>query len=136
MDQPAIDAAFNWAVDSNKKIVVLQLLDSHLYSYGKNDYIVPSYARTQFLMHIQTNMEEDGAEREKQLLRRAEQMNIAMVIKTVETDDAAGFVTQEAGKGYDRIFVPREKRALFPVLREPTLAKALRKKGLGPVAVS
>ncbi len=54
-------------------------------------------------------------------------MGVSLEIDPVETDDLVSTVLAEAGRGYEMIFLAREKRKLFPLLSKH-LATQLRKK--------
>jgi hypothetical protein len=67
-----------------------------------------------------------GIEREKTLREWAQRRGISLEIQTVESQDPASVAVEEAKKGYDRIFLPKEKKRRFPILKK-TVEEHLRK---------
>jgi hypothetical protein len=117
-DRTVEKEAFGYAVEHGCCLDVIDVLDSHLYHYGKNDYIVPSYARTQFLFHIQDNLNKDSQRRKESLEQKAADKGIRLRYTTLETDDPIPHIVKVLAKGYEHLFVPRQKRAWLP-LRQP-----------------
>jgi hypothetical protein len=119
-------SAFDYAAANELGLDVLDVLDSHLYHYGKNDIIVPGYARTQFLFHIQDNLRRQSQRREAELLKKSDDHDIHLRYGSLETDDPIPSIVKIAAKGYQRIFIPEEKRKLFPLNQRKTHSDRLR----------
>lgn len=129
-DEVAVEWALDLARHCSCTLVVIQILDSRLYHYGRNDVVVPSYARTQFLYHVHEELLRQGEEREAALKRKAAEIGVGVEILSVESDDARDFVIPEAQKGYRYIFLPKVKRKWFPLFGNATIEETLRKKGV------
>lgn len=127
--------ALQYARSFSCDLDVLQILNSHLYHYGRSDVIVPGYARTQFLCHVQDELQRHGDRYATELRRRAERLGVRVNVRTEETDDAAEAVCREAAKGYAFIFIPEEKRGIFPLFNRGTVEDALRKRGFRNIVV-
>lgn len=125
-DQQTEDLAFHYAVQANKELVVLQILTSNLYHYGYHDVIATLPSKFQFLLHIRKEVLERGRVKEEALKERARKEKISLKIFTLETEDVSQAVISEAKKGYEVIFLTKEKRKRFPLL-EKTLAQHLKK---------
>jgi hypothetical protein len=123
----AEEAAFNYANSASKKLVVLQILTSHLYHYGHQDIIATRPSKRQFLLHIRDEILERGEVKAKAMAERAQREGIGLQILSVESEDILSTAAEEARKGYDIVFLQRKKRKLFPLF-ERTLARHLRKK--------
>lgn len=126
----AVDEAFRVAQSDARKIKVLQILDSDLYFYGRNDLVAPRLNKTRYLLYIRELVLEQGKIEAGELRERARKMGISLEIDPVETDDVLSFVMAEANKGYEKIFLPKEKKKLFPLLKRRTLEERLRKKDI------
>jgi hypothetical protein len=123
----AEEAAFSYAKSASKKLVILQILTSNLYHYGHQDIIATRPSKRQFLLHIRDEVMERGEARAKVLTKKAQQAGIDLEILSVESEDIPSTAAAEAKKGYETIFLQREKRKLLPLF-EKTLAGHLRKK--------
>lgn len=131
----AESSAFDYAGANGLGLDVLDVLDSHLYHYGKNDIIVPSYARTQFLFHIQDNLRRQSKLRNAALMQKSDKKGIHLRYGALETDDPIPSIAKIAAKGYQCIFMPREKRKLFPLNQRKTHSDRVRKLTSTPVEV-
>jgi hypothetical protein len=125
----AIDAAFRVARDSSKKIVALQILTSDLYHYGHNDLIATRPSKAQFLLYIREQVLARAIEKAEQLRERALDAGVSLAICPVETEDLISAVMTEAKKGYELIFLPKEKRRLFPLLKKQPVRQLKKKLG-------
>jgi hypothetical protein len=123
----AEEAAFSYAKSNSKKLVVLQILTSNLYHYGHQDIIATRPSKRQFLLHIRDEVMERGKVKAKTMAEKAQRERIALEMASVESEDTLSTAAAEVKKGYDTIFLQREKRKLFPLF-ERTLAGHLRKK--------
>ena len=123
----AEEAAFSYAKQNSKRLVVLQILTSNLYHYGHQDIIATRPSKRQFLLHIRDEVMERGKVKTKAMAEKAQREGIALEVAAVESEDILSTAAAEAKKGYNTIFLQREKRKLFPLF-ERTLARHLRKK--------
>lgn len=123
----AEEAAFSYARSNSKRVVVLQILTSNLYHYGHQDIIATRPSKRQFLLHIRDEVMERGTVKAKAMAEKAQREGIVLEIISVESEDILSATAAEAKKGYDTVFLQREKRKLFPLF-ERTLAGHLRKK--------
>jgi hypothetical protein len=128
----AAGAAFRAAQSSSRKAKVLQILDSDLYHYGHNDLVAPRLNKQRFLLYIRDQVLERGGVEAQELREKARNMGVSLEIDPVETDDVVSTVIAEAGKGYEMIYLAKEKKKLFPLLQKH-LATQLRKKFAGKV---
>lgn len=128
----AEDAALHAARSSSTRVVALLLLNSHLYHYGHNDVIVPGYARTQFLLHIQEEVSRCASERIAALKKKASDKGIILEVVCLESEDPLPLALGYAKKGYERIFICKERKKWFPLFRK-TLEQCLKKEALSPV---
>lgn len=126
-DGAAIEEAFRYAESTSKKVVALQILSSHLYHWGRNDSILSGPGKARFLIYVRDEVLRRGKDREKELQERAQRRGIALEIRSVESEDPASTVVEEAEKGYDSVFLPRQRKGLFPIF-EKTLTHHLHKK--------
>ena len=125
----AVDAAFSFARSSGKNVTALQILTSDLYHYGHNDLIATRPSKAQFLLYIREQVLERATAQAAELRKSALDKGITLLIRPVETEDVAAAVIAEAKNGYDRIFLPKERKKLFPLLKRPlirSLGKELR----------
>lgn len=106
---------------------MLQILDSDLYLYGHNDLVAPRLNKQRFLLYIRDQVLEQGAVEAKLLSEKARSMGVTLEIDPVETDDLVSTVVAEARKGYAIIFLAKEKKRIFPLLKK-NLAGELRRK--------
>ena len=122
----AIEKALRYAEFTSKKVVALQILTSNLYHWGRNDSILSGPGKARFLFYIRDEVLTRGKDRVKELQESAEKRGIALEIRSVESEDLTSSVIEEAQKGYESIFLPKERKRLFPIF-EKTLAQHLRK---------
>lgn len=123
----AIEAAFRLARTSSRKIVALQIITSDLYHYGHNDLIATRPSKAQFLLYIREQVIARASAEAEELRKKALDAGVSLAICPVETEDVASTVMTEAKKGYDMIFLPREKRTIFPLINQRPV-RQLRKK--------
>ena len=128
----AVKEAFGAARSGSKKVKVLQILDSGLYHYGHHDLVAPRLNKQTFLLYIREQVLEKGRKEVGKLNEKAGEMGICLEISPVETDDVISTVIAEAKKGYDRIYLPKEKKKFFPIFKR-TMAQHLRKKVPGSI---
>jgi len=126
-DGRAIEEAFRCAESTSKKVVALQILTSHLYHWGRCDSILSGPGKVRFLIYVRDEVIRRGKEKAKELRGRAQSRGISLEIRSVESEDPASTVVEEAGKGYQSIFLPKKRKVLFPIF-EKTLAQHLHKK--------
>ena len=129
----AVEEGLRAARSSSCKAKVLQILYSELYHYGRNDLVAPRLNKAIFLYYIRDQVLERGALEADQLREKARNMGVPLVIEPVETDDVVATVIAEAKKGYETIYVAKEKKRLFPLLTSRTLETSLRKKGFANI---
>ena len=122
----AVAEAFCVAQSDSKRVRVLQILDSGLYFYGHNDLVAPRLSKRTYLLFIREQVIEQGKIAASTLREKARNMGISLEIAPVETDDVISTVIAEAQKGYEQIFLAKEERKLFPLLKRH-LARQLRK---------
>ncbi len=127
--EDAVEAAFRFARASSKKIVALQILTSDLYHYGHNDLIATRPSKAQFLLYIREQVLARASAEAEQIRKRALNIGICLAICPVETEDVVSTVMTEARKGYDVIFLPKEKRKLFPLLKKQPVRQLKKKLG-------
>ncbi|MFC1838393.1 hypothetical protein ACFL1N_02340 [Thermodesulfobacteriota bacterium] len=128
----AVKQAFRTAGSDSRKVKVLQILDSELYHYGHHDLVAPRLNKRTFLLYIRDKVLERGKIEASELIERAGEMGISLEIDPVETDDVISTVIAEAKKGYEKIFLPKEKKKLFPIFKK-TMAQHLRRKVSGRI---
>ena len=128
----AEEAAFVYAKSTSRKLVVLQILSSNLYHYGHQDIIATRPSKRQFLLHIREEVLKRGKTKALAMAEKAEEEGITLETLSIESEDILLTAAEEAGKGYDAVFLQRKKRKLFPLL-ERTLAHYLQKKIAGKI---
>ena len=128
----AVKQAFRTARSDSSKVKVLQILDSGLYHYGHHDLVAPRLNKRRFLLYIRDQVLERGKIEASELSERAGEMGISLEIDPVETDDVISTVIAEAKKGYEKIFLPKEKKKLFPIFKK-TMEQHLRRKVSGRI---
>jgi hypothetical protein len=122
----AVEEALRIAQSESRKARVLQILDSDLYLYGHNDLVAPRLNKQRFLLYIRDQVLERGGVEAGLLREKALSMGVSLEIDPVETDGLVSTVIAEAHKGYEMIFLAKEKRRIFPLLKK-NLARELRK---------
>ena len=131
-DGRAIEKAFRYAESTSKRVVALQVLTSHLYHWGRCDSILSGPGKARFLIYVRDEVLRRGMEKAKGLQERAQKRGISLEIRSVESEDPASSVLEEAKKGYHIIFLPEERKSLFPIF-EKTLAQHLQKNILSQI---
>ena len=114
----AVQRAFRDARSDSRKVKVLQILDSGLYHYGHNDLVAPRLNKRTFLLYIREQVLDRGRIEADELSERAGEMGISLEIDPVETDDVISTVIAEARKGYEKIYLPKEEKKLFPIFKK------------------
>jgi len=122
----AVEEALHTAMSESRRARVLQILDSELYHYGHNDLVAPRLSKQRFLLYIRNQVIEQGGKEADILAQKARSMGVSLDIKPVETDDLVSTVLDEVNKGYEIIFLAKEKKRIFPLLKK-NLARELRK---------
>jgi hypothetical protein len=122
----AVEEALRAAQSELRKARVLQILDSELYLYGHNDLVAPRLNKQRFLLYIRDQVLEKGVVEAREILEKARNMGVSLEIDPVETDDLVSTVIAEASRGYEAVYLAKEKRKLFPLLNKH-LATQLRK---------
>ena len=130
--EKAEDAAFSDPRAYSEGMTVLQILDSDLYHYGHNDLVATRPSKRDFLHYIRHEVVVTAKEKSEALNRKADRLGVKVKVVISETEDAASAIIEEAGKGYSTVFLPREKRKIFPLLRK-NIEKELRKRLSCPV---
>lgn len=128
----AVEEAIRIAQSESRRARVLQILDSDLYLYGHNDLVAPRLNKQRFLLYIRDQVLEQGAVEAKLLSEKAQSMGVTLEIEPVETDDLVSTVVAEARKGYEMIFLAKEKKRIFPLLKK-NLAGELRRQSAARV---
>jgi|WetSurMetagenome_2_1015567.scaffolds.fasta_scaffold87832_2 hypothetical protein len=128
----AIAAACDYAKSTSRPLRTLQILTSDLYHYGHHDLVATRPSKKQFLLYIREEVMERGKEAAQALERKAAEMGIYLEIIALESEDLFSTSLEEARKGYDIIFLPKQKKKLFPLFKK-TLAAYLEKKIAGRI---
>jgi len=125
-DQRTAERAFEYAEEQGKRVVALQILTSDLFHWGFNDIILSGPAKTQFIGYIREQLLSRSLESNAMLKEMAQRYQVPLEIRKVETRDPSSAAVEEAQKGYDRIFIGKEKKRLFPIFKK-TIEQHLRK---------
>ncbi len=133
--QRIADRAFVYAKEHAKKVVALQILNSDLFHWGFNDTILSGPAKTRFIGYIREELLKRSHESTIMLKEVAQRNKVPLEIRKVETREPSSTALEEAEKGYDRIFMEKEKRRLFPVFKK-TMEQQLRKGVSTPIMSS
>jgi hypothetical protein len=123
----AVEKAFLYAGRRSKRLVVLQILTCDLLHWGYNDTILPGPAKTRYIGHIREQMVDKSLETTKMLEKQALHHGVPLEIKRIETMDPVSVALEEARGDYDRIFIGKERKKIFPIF-ERTIGQHLRKK--------
>jgi hypothetical protein len=134
-EQRIAKKAFFYAKKHTKRVVALQILSSDLFHWGFNDTILPGPAKTRFIGHIREELLVRSHVSGIMLKEMARHHKVPLEIRRVETREPSSAVLEEAGKGYDRIFMGKEKKRLFPVFKK-TIEQQLRKGVSTPITSS
>ena len=133
-EENAVEHAFSYAESKSKTVVALQILHSDLYHYGHTDLLLPGPGKKRFLNYIRDELMKRGIEREKALREKAQKRGILFEMRSIEAQDPASTAVEEAKKGYDMIFLPKEKKRRFPILKK-TVEQHLQKEVPIPLIV-
>jgi len=128
----AVEQAFLAAQSDSRKVKVLQILDSGLYHYGHHDLVAPRLNKRTFLLYIREQVFAQGRLEADGLIKKAGRMGISLEIDPVETDDVISTVIAEARKGYEKIYLSKEKKKLFPIFKK-TMEQHLKREVPGRV---
>jgi hypothetical protein len=123
----AIEAALAYAQAQDRPLQALQILNSGLYCYGHQDLVATRHSKQQFLLYMRDQVIQRGLADAKALADKARDMGVSLNITTAESEDAISASFAEAQKGYDVIFVPKQKSKWFPIF-EKTLSDCLQRK--------
>jgi predicted class III extradiol MEMO1 family dioxygenase len=123
----AISAALDHAKSTSKQLHVIQVLTSDLYHYGRHDLVATRPSKREFLLYIRDEVLKRGKTEVQALEQMAGEMGISLEVHTVESEDVLSVALAEANKGYDIIFLPKDKKKLFPLFQR-TLVEYLQKK--------
>ncbi len=122
----AVEKALSSAKSGAIKVRVLMILDSELYHYGHVDLVAPRLNKQRFLLYIREQVLEKGRSVAEELRAKALSMCVPLEIDSVETDDLILAVVTEAQKGYKAIYLEKEKKKMFPLLKK-NIASEIRK---------
>ena len=131
-DEQVAERAFIYAKRFSKRVVALQILTSDLYHWGYNDIILSGPAKMRFIGHVREELLSRSLESATMLEEKARSQGVELEIRRVETRDPVLTALEEAEKGYDSIFIPKEKKRIFPLLSK-TLAQSLSKGGFSQI---
>ena len=134
-EQRIAERAFAYAKKHTKRVVALQVLSSNLFHWGFNDAILPGPAKTRFIGHIREELLSRSHESTIMLKEMAQRNKVPLEIRRLETREPTSAALEEAEKGYDRIFMGKEKKKLFPIFRK-TIEQQLRKGVSTPITSS
>jgi hypothetical protein len=134
-EQRIAERAFVYAKKHAKKVVALQILSSDLFHWGFNDIILPGPAKTRFIGYIREELLSRSRESAIMLNEVAQRNKVPLEIRKVETREPSSAALGEAEKGYDRIFMGKEKKRLFPLFKK-TMEQQLRKGVSTPIMSS
>jgi hypothetical protein len=123
----AMTAALLHAQNHSGQLRVIQILNSDLYHYGHHDLVATRPSKRQFLLYERDLVLERG-QGDRCLLEEAGRVaKVTLDIDTIESEDIHSACLSEVKKGYNPVFVPKQKPKLFPLF-EKTLAEYLRKR--------
>jgi hypothetical protein len=120
-------AAFAYAKENSSSVVALQVVTSNLYHYGHVDLIATRPSKRDFLVYIREEMVARAQAEAERLRDVTEQLGISLEVISAETEDVRSTVIGEAKNGYCAVFVPHQKRRIFPLL-ERNLGRELKRK--------
>ena len=129
------ERAFVYAKKHSKRVVALQILSSDLFHWGFNDTILPGPAKSKFIGHIREELLNRSHESTTMLKEMAQRNKVPLEIRKVETREPTSAALEEAEKGYDRIFMGKEKKRLFPIFKK-TIEQHLQKGVSTPITSS
>jgi hypothetical protein len=128
----AEDAAFSDPRAGSEGVTVLQILDSELYHYGHNDLVATRHSKSAFLHYIRDEVLLTAKGKSQALRQRADRIGVKVQVLASEMDDPVSTIIEEANKGYSAVFLPKEERKVFPLLKKD-VATVLRKRLSCPV---
>ena len=128
------EKAFLYAQQHAKRVVALLILSSDLYHWGTNDIILPGPAKAKFSGHIREALFNRSMEQRHMLEKMAFRYGVPLEFRPVETDDPVASALMEARQGYERIFMLKERKRLFPILKK-TMEQCLRKGTSVPLSI-
>jgi len=120
-------AAFAYAKDNSATVVALQVVTSSLYHYGHVDLIATRPSKRDFLLYIREEIVANAKAEADRLQKVAAKSGVDLELMTVETEDVRSTVVDAAKDGYSAVFMPRQKRRIFPLI-EKNLGRELIKK--------
>ena len=123
----AVQAAFEHAKSTSKRLRAIQILTSDLYHYGYHDLIATRPSKRQFLVHIREEVLEHGKAEAQALENRAHEMGVSLDVETIESEDIFSTSLAEVKKGCAIVFLPKQGKKLFPLFKT-TLAAYLKKR--------
>jgi hypothetical protein len=132
-DEALVEAAFKYAVSKGKKVKAVQVLSSNLYHWGRHDIIISGPGKMTFLLYVKELVMERGQEKADILENKARSMGVPLEIQLSESKDPVQTIIQEAKKGYDTVFLPKERKKLFPLSKRHTLEDVLKKHDISNV---
>jgi hypothetical protein len=123
----AMQTALAQAQLTSQRLRAIQILTSSLYRYGHHDLVATRPSKREFLLYIREEVLARGKAVARDLKDKAREMDVSLEIETVESEDLFSASLAEAKKGYEIIFLPKEKRRLFPLFKK-TLESYLKNK--------
>ena len=129
-DEKLIDAAFRYAAETGKKVMAMQVLSSNLYHWGRHDIIISGPGKTTFLLYVRELVLQRAKEKLEELEERAKTLGIPLEIQMIESKDPIEAIVQEASQGYARVFLPKERKKLFPLSKRHTLEDILKQRNI------
>jgi hypothetical protein len=95
--------------------------------YGHVDLIATRPSKRDFLLYIRDEMVARAKAEAERLRDVTEQLGISLEVISAETEDVRSTVIGEMRNGYCAVFVPHQKRRIFPLL-ERNLGRELKRK--------
>jgi nucleotide-binding universal stress UspA family protein len=126
-DETLVEAAFKHAIESGKKVTAIQVLSSNLYHWGRHDIIISGPGKMTFLLYVRDLVMKRSQEKAAALKKKAQDLGIPLEIMMSESKNPVDSIVQEARKGYGVVFVPKERKKLFPLMKRHTLESMLKK---------
>jgi hypothetical protein len=126
-DEKLVEAAFRHAAKTGEKVRAIQVLSSNLYHWGRHDIIISGPGKEAFLLYVHDLVMKRGQEKADALEQKAKEIGIPLEIQMSESKDPIETIVQEASKGYNMVFLPKERKRLFPLSKRHTLEDVLKK---------
>jgi hypothetical protein len=123
----AIRNAFNHAKSCSKRLHATLILGSSLYCYGHQDLVATRHSKREFLLYIREEVLRRGEAEILALKKLAREMEISLDVNTIESEDVFSTAFMEARQGYSIVFLPKQKKKLFPIFHR-TLHEYLSKR--------